>query len=295
VSVEGYTSKAGEDMNPTMNYPQPGLFATLGIPVLLGRDFRATDDKTAPKVAIINEKFAQRYFKGVNPVGRHLGMGGNPGTKLDVTIVGLVSNTKHENMRREIPVELYLPARQTDFVVDMTGYVRTERPPDQIMSEIRQLIHGMDANLPIYDMRTLSQQVDRSLSIERLVASLSAVFGALATFLAAIGLYGVMAFTVTRRTREIGIRMALGARRADVLWLVMREALLLIACGVAVGLPASFLLTRLVESQFYGVSARDPLTMAGALIGITIVALLAGYAPGKRAASIHPMEALRCE
>jgi ABC-type antimicrobial peptide transport system permease subunit len=163
------------------------------------------------------------------------------------------------------------------------------------MTEIRQVIRGMDANLPIFDMRSLNDQVDRSLSIERLVASLSAVFGALATFLAAIGLYGVMAFTVTRRTREIGIRMALGAKRTDVLWLVMREVLLLMAAGVAVGSPASFLLTKLVQSQLYGVTAHDPWTMVAAIAGIAAIALLAGYAPGRRATKIHPMEALRCE
>jgi predicted lysophospholipase L1 biosynthesis ABC-type transport system permease subunit len=148
-----------------------------------------------------------------------------------MAIIGVVRNTKYEDMRSDAPIEMYLPARQSEFVVDMTGYVRTERSPDQAMSEIRQLIRGMDANLPIFDIRSLNDQVDRSLSIERLVASLSAVFGALATFLAAIGLT-VMAFTMTRRMREIGIRMALGAKRTDVLWLVMREVLLLMAAGV---------------------------------------------------------------
>ncbi len=294
-TVEGYSAKQGEYVQPHMNYPEPGLFATLGVPVLLGRDFNANDDMKAPKVAMINEKFAQKYFKGLSPLGRHVGMGSNPGTKTDMTIVGVVRNTKYEDMRSDAPVEMYLPARQSEFVVSMTGYVRTERSPDQAMTEVRQLIHGMDANLPIFDMRSLNDQVDRSLSIERLVASLSAVFGVLATFLAAIGLYGVMAFTVTRRTREIGIRMALGAKRTDVLWLVMREVLLLMAAGVAVGLPASFLLTKLVQSQLYGVTAHDPWTMAAAIVGIAAIALLAGYAPGRRATKIHPMEALRCE
>jgi ABC-type antimicrobial peptide transport system permease subunit len=177
----------------------------------------------------------------------------------------------------------------------MTAYVRTSRPADQAMGEIRSIIRGMDANLPIFDLRSLTAQVDRSLSIERLVASLSAVFGALATFLAAIGLYGVMAFMVTRRTREIGIRMALGAKRGDVLWLVMREVLILMLAGIAIGVPASYLLTRLVQTQLYGVGAHDPLTMAAAVVGIAAVAALAGYAPGRRATLVHPMEALRCE
>jgi ABC-type antimicrobial peptide transport system permease subunit len=144
-------------------------------------------------------------------------------------------------------------------------------------------------------MRTLDEQVDRSLSTERLVATLSTVFGALATFLAAIGLYGVMAYTVTRRTREIGIRMALGAGRGHVIWLVMREVLLLMCIGVAVGLPASWLLTKLVQSQLYGVAAHDPVTIAAAVLVIGAIAAVAGYAPGRRATRIQPMEALRCE
>jgi predicted permease len=295
ITVEGYNAKPDEDMNPHMNYPEPGLFATLGVPILMGRDFSDNDEMKAPKVAIVNEKFAQRYLKGLNPIGHHLGMGGNPGTKTDITIVGVVRSTKYEDMRTDVPVELYLPARQSEFVVDMTAYVRTSRPADQAMGEIRSIIRGMDANLPIFDLRTLNAQVDRSLSIERLVASLSAVFGALATFLAAIGLYGVMAFTVTRRTREIGIRMALGAKRGDVLWLVMREVLILMLAGIAIGVPASYLLTRLVQAQLYGVGAHDPLTMVAAVVGIAAVAALAGYAPGRRATLVHPMEALRCE
>ena len=134
-----------------MNYPEPGLFATLGVPVLPGSDFNANDDMKAPKVATINEKFAQKYFKGLSPLGRHVGMGGNPGTKTDMAIIGVVRNTKYEDMRSDAPIEMYLPARQSEFVVDMTGYVRTERSSDQAMQEIRQLIHGMDANLPIFD------------------------------------------------------------------------------------------------------------------------------------------------
>jgi predicted permease len=295
VAVEGYAAKQGEDMNPHMNYPEPGLFSTLGVPLVLGRDFNAGDDEKSPKAAIVNEKFAHRYFKDANPLGHHLGMGGDPGTKMDITIVGVVKDTKYENMRSQVPSELYLPVRQMDFQVEMTGYVRTERTPDQAFAEIRQLIRGMDRNLPIYDMRTLDEQVDRSLSTERLVASLSTVFGALATFLAAIGLYGVMAYTVTRRTREIGIRMALGAGRAHVIWLVMREVLLLMCAGIAVGLPASWLLTRLVQSQLYGVAAHDPLTIAAAVLAIGAIAAVAGYAPGRRATRIQPMEALRCE
>jgi predicted permease len=295
VTVEGYTARPGEDVDPHMNYPEPGLFATLGVPLILGRDFRDNDDAGAPKVAIVNEMFAQRYFKGVIPLGRHVGMGSSPGTKTDIEIVGVVRNSKYEGVRDKITPELFLPFRQTDFAVDMTGYVRTDRSADQIFSEVRQTVHSMDPNLPLFDVRTLDEQVDRSLSTERLVASLSAAFGALATFLAAIGLYGVMAFTVTRRTREIGIRMALGAGRAQVIWLVMREVLALMAVGLAIGLPASWLLTKLVQSQLYGVDSHDPKTIVFAVVLIAVIAALAGFAPGRRATKIHPMTALRQE
>jgi ABC-type antimicrobial peptide transport system permease subunit len=153
----------------------------------------------------------------------------------------------------------------------------------------------MDASLPVYDMRTLDEQVDRSLSIERLVASLSTVFGLLATLHAAMGLYGVMAYTVTRRTREIGIRMALGAGRSQVIWLVMHEILGLMVIVVLIGLPASWLLTKLIQSQLYGVAAHDPVTIAAAVLVIAAIAAFAGFAPGRRATRIHPMEALRWE
>jgi predicted permease len=295
VTVEGYTRQSGEDVQPHMNYPEPGLFATLGVPILLGRDFRESDNTGAPKVAIVNEMFAQKYFKGASPLGRHLGMGNNPGTKTDIEIVGVVRNLKYEGVRDEITPQLFRPFRQVDFASDMTAYIRTDRTADQMFGEVRQTVHSMDPNLPLFDLRTLDEQVDRSLSTERLVASLSAVFGVLATFLAAIGLYGVMAFAVARRTREIGIRMALGAGRGQVVWLVMREVLALMVVGVAVGLPAAWLLTRVIQSQLYGVQGHDPETIAAAVFLIAAIAALAGLAPGRRATKIHPMEALRQE
>ena len=203
--------------------------------MLLGRDFNDNDDKGAPRVAVVNQKFATKYFGAQNPLGRKMGNGGDPGTKLDITIVGVVSDTKYEDMRHEVPLEVYIPYRQGGFLTGMTAYVRTMRPPEQIFSALRGEVRALDANLPVYDIRTLSDQVDQSLILERMVATLSAIFGGLAAFLAAIGLYGVMAYTVTRRTREIGIRVALGASGGEVMWLVMREALVLLGVGLAVG------------------------------------------------------------
>ena len=295
VTVEGYTVKQGEWVDPHMQFISPRFFETMGIPVLLGRDFTIQDDQGTPKVAIVNEKFARRYFGGANAIGRHVGNGGNPGTKTDIEIVGVVKDTKYESMRDQIPYELYLPYRQVEFVVGMTAYLRTEADPENMFSLLRRTVREVDSNVPVYRMRTLEQQVDKSLMSERLLATLSAIFGCLATLLAAVGLYGVMAYMVARRTREIGIRMALGASGGSVVWLVMREVLLLAVVGLAIGLPSAWALTRLVETQLFGIQPADPLTMTMAAIGIAAVATLAGYLPARRATGIDPMRALRWE
>jgi predicted permease len=295
VAVEGFKTKPNEWIDPHMNYVAPDYFKTINTPLLLGRDFRATDVKGSPKVCIVNEKFARKYFKDGNALGRHIGMGGNPGTKLDIEIVGIARDTKYESMRDEIPIEVYQPYQQMDFVLGMSAYVRTAREPEQVFSAIRQTVNRIDPNMPVFQMKTLETQMDESLITERLVASLSSAFGFLATLLAAVGLYGVMAYMVAQRTREIGVRMALGAARNDVIWLVMREVLLLAGIGIAVGLPAAWALSRFVKSQLYGIAPTDLFTMALATAGIAAVALLSGYLPARRATRIDPMRALRWE
>ncbi len=293
-TVEGFTHAPGQSPDPHMNYLAPDYFKTLETP-LLGRDFRPTDVKGSPQVCIVNEAFAKKYFKDGNALGRHIGMGGDPGTKLDIEIVGIARDTKYENMRAEIPVEVYQPYAQMSFVLGMSAYVRTAREPAQVFSAIRQTVNRLDPNLPVFGMKTLETQMDESLITERLVASLSSAFGFLATILAAVGLYGVMAYMVAQRTREIGVRMALGAARNDVVWLVMREVLLLAGIGIAVGLPAAWGLSRYVKSQLYGIAPTDIFTMALATLGIAAVALLSGYMPALRATRIDPMRALRWE
>ncbi len=295
MTVEGYAAKPGEWVDPHMNFISPDYFKSLNVPLLVGRDFDVKDEKSAPKVAIVNEKFAKRYFGETNVVGRHIGQGGDPGTKTDIKIVGVARDTKYESMRDEIPLEVFRPYRQMNFVVGMSAYVRTARDPDQMFSAIRGTVRGIDPDLPVSGMKTLEKQLENSLVTERLVASLSSAFGLLATMLAGIGLYGVMAYTVARRTREIGIRMALGAAAGHVVWLVMREVLLLVGIGIAIGLPAAWALTRLVQTQLYGITPNDPITIGLAVLGIAFVALTAGYLPARRATRVDPMRALRWE
>jgi predicted permease len=295
VTIEGYSPKPDERPDPHMQFCSPGFFETLRIPVLLGRDFDERDDAGAPKVGIVNQKFVTRYFGDANPLGRHIGMGIDPGTKTDIQIVGVVGDTKYESMRDEIPYELYIPTAQQQGANGGTVYVRAQADPTRLFNAVRVATQSVDAGVPTYDIRTLDHQMEVSLLTERLLASLSTVFGCIATLLAALGLYGVMAFMVARRTREIGIRMALGAGQDSVVWMVVRETLTLAGIGMAIGLAGASALTRLVQAQLFGIQPTDLLTMAAASLGIAAVTVLAGYIPARRATAIDPMQALRWE
>ncbi len=295
VTIDSYSPKTGELPDPHMNFVSPDYFKTMEITMLAGRDFRRTDAVGTPSVCIVNEAFAKKYFGTVNAVGHKIGMGIDPGTKTDITIIGVARSTKYESMRDEIPIEVFRPYQQMDFATGITAYVRTAQDPKQIFSSIRKLVHDLDSNLPVFEMITLEKQMEDSLVTERLVALLSTGFGFLATVLAAIGLYGVMAYTVARRTREIGIRMAIGAARRDVLWLVLREVLVLLGVGIAIALPAAWILTQTVRSQLYGIQPSDPVSIFTATLAIAAVAVLAGYLPARRATRVDPMCALRYE
>ncbi len=291
-SVEGHQSKDGEDMQAFMNSISPGYFQTMGIPVLEGRDFDARDIKENSKVAIVNRNFARHFFGQKSAVGRHLGSGSGPDTKLDITIVGVAADSLYEGPREGVRRQVFVPNWGNNSAA---FYVRTSLGSTSAYGALRSEVKKLDASLPVYELKTLEAQLDEILLTERLIALLSAGFGFLATVLAAIGLYGVMAFVVARRTKELGVRLALGAQRRSVIWLVMKEVLLLLAVGIAVGVPSGLMLGRFVAAQLYGIQPNDP-SIAGTTIALlAVVSTAAGIIPAHRASRIDPLMALRYE
>jgi predicted permease len=295
VRVEGYQSQDGENMNPHFNAVSPDYFATLGMPLVAGRDFDASLGTPARKAVIVNETFAQRYFGDRSPLGYHLGWDSPPSAPPDLEIVGVVADARYEGVAQEIPRQIFVSYRQNDWATAMTAYVRTVLPAEETFAAIRAEVRRLDPRMPLFDMNTMEDQLDRSLAIQKLVAFLSSAFGALATVLALVGLYGVTAYGVARRSREIGIRMALGAASTRVVRGVLSEVLALAAVGVAIALPATWFLGQLVRSQLHGVEPRDPLSFALAIGALLVVAAVAGAVPARRASRVDPAEVLRYE
>ncbi|HEX4276593.1 MAG TPA: ABC transporter permease [Bryobacteraceae bacterium] len=294
VTIEGYVAGPGEKMDPHFNSVSTGYVDTMGMHILSGRNFNVKDDRKAPRVALVNSKFAKRYFRDRSPLGKHIGEGSDPGTPTDIEIVGIVNDTRYESLRDEIPMQVFLCARQGD--AGGTGvYVQTQGDAKNAFGLIRAAAREIDPTLPVTQMKTFERQLDDSLTTDRMIASLSSVFGSLATGLVLIGLYGVMAFMVARRSREIAIRMALGAMAGNVVWLVMREVLILIGCGIALGLPAAYALTKLVQAQLYGIEASDPQSIVVAVVLLAAVTAAAGYIPARRATFSDPLRILRYE
>jgi predicted permease len=291
-SVEGYEAKDGEDMQAFMNSLSPGYFETMGVSLLAGRDFDRRDMKENAKVAIVNEKFANHYFGERGAVGRRLGRGGGPKPTFDIEIVGVVADSLYEGPREGVRRQVFVPNWGN---IGAAFYVRSALEPKAVYAQVRSAVAKLDRGMPLFDLKTLGGQLDETLLTERLIALLSAAFGMLATLLAAIGLYGVMAFVVTRRTKEMGVRMALGAEQRSVIWLVMKEVLVLVVVGLAIGLPTALGLGRFVSAQLYGVDARDPWTATWTVAVLLVVGVAAGFFPAHRASRIDPILALRYE
>ena len=277
-------------MQAFMNSISPGYFATMGIPLLEGRDFDLRDIKENANVAIVNRRFAQHYFGEKSAVGRHLGRGNAPGTKLETEIVGVVADTLYEGPREGVRRQVFIPNWGKNGVA---FYARTTMGSAPAYSALRNEVKNLNASMPVYEMKTLGAQLDQILLTERLIALLSAGFGVLATLLAAVGLYGVMAFVVARRTKEMGVRMALGARPGLVIWLVMKEVLLLLCIGLTVGMPSAIGLGRFVATQLYGIKGSDPWMAGFTMVVLIAVSSAAGLIPARRASRVDPMVALR--
>ncbi len=292
IAVQGYTPRGGEDMDVEYNLVGLRYLETVGIPLLLGRAIGPEDSETSGKVAMVNETMARHFFSGQTPIGQHFGIGSAP--KEWIQIVGVVKDARYDDLRSKTPYFVYLPlAQHVMFAGDLE--VRAMGSPTSIAAEVRRGIAEVDRNLPILKVTTLENRVVESAGEARLTAQLSSFFGVVALLLACVGLYGVVAYGVARRMNEIGVRMALGAERRDVLWMILREALSLVGVGLAVGLPVALAAGRLVSSQLFGLRPSDPATFTLATLSLVAVAALAGYIPARRATRVDPMVALRYE
>ena len=301
IRVHGYESRPDENMNPSTNEVGPDYFRTMGLPLVAGREFTDRDVAGAPLVAVVNETFASNFFGRDNPIGRRFYFRPNS-DPLEVEIVGVVKDALYENMREgtttenQTPRFAYTSYQQSDQLDEMTIYVRTSGSAAATVADrIRQTVRDVAPGVPVHQMQTLERTVDDALFNERMLALLSGAFGLLATVLASVGLYGVMSYIVSRRTREIGIRIALGAERGTVIGMVLKEVALLTLAGIALGVPAALSLSQLVRSQLFGISPADPLTIGVAAVTLALVALLAGYIPARRASRVQPVLALRYE
>jgi len=289
IAVDGYEPQPNEAPTAEYNEVSPDYFATLGIPLISGREFTRADDENAPRVAIVNQTMVARYWRGQNPIGERVQVKGN-----GVQVVGVVKDSKYYSMDETPRPFFYVPLRQY-FAVEPEIHIRTTQPLQNIQTALIREVRALDPNLALYEMTTLEEQVNRSTSQQLVAVALVALFGGLALLLASIGLYGVMSCTVSQSTRELGLRMALGAGTSNVLRLVLSRGLLLTTTGIVIGIALALLLTRLLGNLLYQVSPRDPLAFGAAFAVMTLASTAACFLPAWRAARTDPMRALRAE
>jgi predicted permease len=295
ISVEGYTPKAGEKPNSRMDHIGPGYFSTVEIPILIGREIGPQDSGNGPRAAVINQEFARHFFGNTNPIGKKV-RDVYPGNPQEMEIVGVAADAKYNSLREKTPTRIYAPYFNPMWEHSYAIYeIRTLTDSASVSGALRQIVRDTNSALPPIEIKTMPGLVDDSLHTDRFIARLAGVFGFLAMLLASIGLYGIMTYTVARRTRDIGIRMALGAQPGGVLWLVLRETLLLVLIGVAVGLPVAFAGTHLLKSMLFGLGLVDPAAIVVSTMALAAVAALAGFLPARRAMRVDPMIALRYE
>jgi predicted permease len=297
IEIPSYTPQPDESVVVEDMLAGPKYAETLGIPLLRGRDLEIRDNVSAPRVALVNEAFANRYFKDQNPVGRNFTFDDETDNGQMLEIIGVVGDVKNEDAREKQEPAVYRPILQLadEAAYTVNIHVRTAGDPNSFAQAVRQTINGIDDKIPIFGVTTLEEQVQDTLDQDRLIAQLVSFFGALALILACIGLYGVMAHGVARRTSEIGIRMALGARGGNIAWMILRETLTLVVLGLVIGVPAALLAAKFISSQLFGLKPADPVALIGAAVVLTLVALLAGYVPARRASRVNPLNALRYE
>jgi predicted permease len=291
ISVPGHTPVPGENQSIHENSVSPGYFRTMGTILLMGRDFTQSDAAKSPRVAVINETMARKYFGQASPLGKKYSGSGNG----DIEIVGVAKDAKYEELREETPPMAFYPLSQTNPANGSDVLVRLMpgMSVESVTVEVRKVVAAVLPGVPAPVVSSVGEQVDDSVSTDRVIAQLSGFFGLLAMTLGCIGIYGVTSYSVARRTSEIGIRMALGAQRAHVLRMVLRESAALVLAGVAIGVPVAILGGRLIASMLFGLNPSDPMTLVAAVAIMLAVALLASYLPARRAAAVEPVSALR--
>jgi predicted permease len=295
VNVQGFKSGPDIDNNSRFNEVSPGYFATLGVKMLDGREFTDQDRLGSLKVAVVNEAFAKKFNLGTQAVGKYMSANGGSKDSLDILIVGLAKNAKYSQVKDSVPALFFTPIPQDANVGSLSFYVRTSLPPNDIVHAIPAIMKQIDAGLPVEDLKTMPQQVKENVSLDRMISILSAAFGVLATMLAAVGLYGVLAYTVAQRTREIGVRMALGADAMAVRMMVLRQVGIMMLIGGVVGMAAAVGLGQAARSLLFGLEGHDPVVFGASVLVLVGVALGAGYIPARRASQVDPMQALRYE